>query len=294
MNPTAARPDGAVSAEALERNELVALVECPFRLPPQGDIDFLLSQQTNHASHKDISFDPVSWRLTGCRDRRYTARKRLKQILAAFSESVTGWLQSAIPAYAPGLTKDRVTLRTQEEATRALRLTARNDLLHIDNFPTRPTFGRRILRVYVNINPTEPQVWAVSDRFPELVARFAAGSRIPTRSVEEWTAASPSMLRLLTGGKAGRSPYDAFMLRLHHFLKESEANQTQATRRVCTFPPGTAWLLFSDGLAHAQLRGRFTLEHSFFVPPECLLQPAEWPVNVLVAATRKESARRVG
>jgi hypothetical protein len=96
------------------------------------------------------------------------------------------------------------------------------------------------------------------------------------------------MLRMFGGGKGRRSAYDAFMLRLHHFLKESETIQTQATRRVFTFAPGSAWLLFSDGLAHAQLRGRFTLEHSFFVSSECLTQPAEWPVNILAGLTRND------
>jgi hypothetical protein len=277
----------------LERNELISFTECPFQLPAAGDVDFLLAQKTKRHGHKDISFDPVGWRLTGCRDQHHAARSRLKKILSEYSESTTAWLKTAIPAYEPRLTKDRVTLRTQEEATRALRLTARNDLLHVDNFPTRPTFGRRILRMYVNINPTEPQVWALSERFPELLARYSAAHRLPSRSVEEWTIAAPSVLRLIAGGKGGRSAYDAFMLRLHHFLKESEALQTQATRRVCTFAPGTAWLLFSDGLAHAQLRGRFTLEHSFFVPPECLVHPAEWPVNVLAGAARNDNTRRV-
>jgi hypothetical protein len=293
LNDNKATIDARLSAEAIERNELIALPACPFQLPDPDDMEFLLAQETVHFGHKDISFDPARGRLSGYREHLRAARGRLKQILGRFSESVAAWLSAALPEYEAGLTKDRVTLRTQEEATRALRLTARNDLLHIDNFPTRPTFGRRILRVYVNINPVEPQIWAISERFPELLGRFAPGHRLPRRSANEWMAPTQSMLRLFTGPKAGRSAYDALMLRLHHFLKENEAFQSQATRRVCTFAPGTAWLLFSDGLAHAQLRGRFVLEHSFFVSPESLVQPAEWPVGIVAAMTNMPT-RRVG
>ncbi len=293
MHTVSAISELTLSAETLERNELIALPECPFPLPRPEDVAFLLGQEAAQYGHKDISFDPVRGRLSGYRDRHNADRRRLKQLLRGFSESLTGWLATALPHYAAGLTRDRVTIRTQEEATRALRLTARNDLLHIDNFATRPTMGRRILRVYVNINPNEPHVWATSERFPELLARFVAVHRLPARSVEEWLSPSQSVLRLFTGRKTGRSLYDAFMLRLHHFLKESEPFQAQAPRKVCSFAPQSAWMLFSDGLAHAQLRGRFALEHSYFVPPDCLVQPADWPVTILTMV-HGEPACRVG
>lgn len=282
LNGSDSTSGSQISPQVLERNELISFTNCPFPLPSADELKFLLTQRTARLGHKDISFDPATGRLSGYREKVQSGRGRLKEVMIAFSESVTTWLKSAVPLYAGGLIKDRVTLRTQEEATRALRLTARNDLLHIDNFPTRPTFGRRILRVYVNINPNEPQVWAVSEPFPDLLARFMAGHPVPTQSVKEWIAPSPGVLQLF-GGRAGRSTYDAFMLRLHHFLKESEPFQTQAARKVCTFAPGSAWMLFSDGLAHAQLRGRFALEHSFFVPSECLVRPAESPVSVLAS-----------
>ena len=74
------------------------------------------------------------------------------------------------------------------------------------------------------------------------------------------------------------------MLRLHHFLKEDETFQTQAARRLWTFRPGSTWLLFSDGASHALMRGRFSLEHSFFVPAECLVRPEESPLAHLALA----------
>ena len=51
-------------------------------------------------------------------------------------------------SYAATWKPDRGSYRPEEEATRRLRLTARNDLIHVDAFPNRPTQGYRILRVF--------------------------------------------------------------------------------------------------------------------------------------------------
>jgi hypothetical protein len=254
---------------------------CPFALPSREDLTFLTHQKTAKYRHKDISFDPNDGKLQGCRESDVSRRDRMKEVLAAFSESVATWLRGAVPHYAAGLIKDRVTVRTREEATRALRITARNDLLHVDNFPTRPTFGRRILRVFVNINPTENQVWAISEDFRQLLQRFLASQKVSSRTAAEWLAPAPSVWRVFRSRGETRSTYDAWMLRLHHFLKQDLAFQSLAARRVINFPPLTTWLLFSDGLAHAHLRGRFVLEHSFFVEHNCLQVPSESPIAIL-------------
>jgi hypothetical protein len=141
--------------------------------------------------------------------------------------------------------------------------------------------GRRILRVCVNINPHEQRIWATAGRFSELLVRFATKNKVPSRSRDEWVAPPQSLLRLFTGERNGRPSYDATMLRLHHFLKEDDEYQTRAARKLWSFDPGIAWLMFTDGTAYAQLRGRYALEHSFFVPQECLALPDESPLGLL-------------
>jgi hypothetical protein len=286
--------DADLSADALERGELLHFPACPVALPPAGQLDFLRRQEGVAFGHKDVCYDPARRKLSGARAGHPSEARRVADVLSQFSGAAVAWLKAALPPYAGGLAPDRVTLRTEEEATRALRLTARNDLLHIDNFPTRPTLGRRILRLYVNIHPTEPQVWATSERFPDLLRRYAGRFGIPVRTRAEWTAPAPSVVRLFTGGRPARSAYDAWMLRFHHFLKEEEGFQTQAARRLWTFAPGAMWLLFSDGLAHAQMRGRFSLEHSFFVPQVCLVRPEEAPLAHLERAGTRTPTRRAG
>ena len=44
------------------------------------------------------------------------------------------------------------------------------------------------------------------------------------------------------------------MHHLHHYLKQDASFQAQAPRKMWTFPPGSTWALFSDGVANAQLR----------------------------------------
>ncbi|HEX3147866.1 MAG TPA: Kdo hydroxylase family protein [Gemmataceae bacterium] len=276
-------PTFDMTADALEREGLLYTHACPFKLPPPGQLEFLRRQEIVAYGHKDLAFDPQRGRLTGLRKTHPAEARRLADVLAQFSIEATAWVQQTFPTYASGLVRDRVMLRTAEEATRTLRLTARNDLFHIDNYPTRATQGRRILRLSVNINTTDPQVWATSERFPQLLARFAAISRLPARTEKDWLAPARPVVRLFTGGRTGRSAYDAWMLKLHHFLKENDQFQATAKRRVWTFPPGAAWLLFADGVAHAQLRGSFTLEHSFFVPVTCLARPNDAPIAQLTS-----------
>lgn len=282
-----------LSAEALESSDLFFFPTCPFALPPAGQLEFLRRQPNAGFGHKDVSYDPIRGRLASQKAGHPSEARRLGDVFTQFSDAATSWLSNKFPTYA-GLVRDRVTLRTEEEATRTLRLTARNDLLHVDNFPTRPTGGRRILRLYVNINPTDPQVWATSEPFSKLLSRFAVQHRIPARTLVEWTSPTPSVVRVFAGGKSRRTPYDAWMLKLHHFLKEDDTFQAQASRRVWSFPPGSMWLLFADGVAHAQLRGQFSLEHSYFVPLACLAHPVEAPVHLLSAAGASDMTRRAG
>jgi hypothetical protein len=281
-------------AAALEGGDLVHFPTCPFALPPAGQLDFLRRQEGVGFGHKDVCFDPARRKLAGTRAAHPSEARRVADVLAQFAGAAAAWVRTSLSDYGAGLCPDRVTLRTAEEATRPLRLTARNDLLHIDSFPTRPTLGRRILRVYVNIHPTDPQVWATSERFDQLLARAAARHRVPARTLADWTAPAPSVVRLFAPGRPARSAYDAWMLRLHHQLKEDEGFQAQAARRLWTFSPGSMWLLFSDGLAHALMRGRFALEHSFFVPHANLARPDLAPLNQLVRAGANSAVRLAG
>ncbi len=281
-----------LNAETLERHQLVYFPRCPFPLPEGDDRRFLMEQQVGGPSHKNISWNPVTGDLTAARLRTPAERQRLAGLLQEFSRSARCWLSEVLPEYASA-DVDRVSLRPEEEAIRPLRWTARNDLLHIDTFPTRPAQGRRLLRVFVNLHLDEPRVWMTSETFPELLNRYGNALRVPRWEESRWLRPVSRWRRLIHADLYERSEYDAWMLRLHHTMKLDDVLQEKASRRFYHFPPGAAWILFADGLAHAVLRGRCALEHSFFVPANLWRLPEEAPLSRLIAfGQQRTSVRR--
>ncbi|MCI0352417.1 MAG: Kdo hydroxylase family protein, partial [Acidobacteriales bacterium] len=145
--------------------------------------------------------------------------------------------------------------------------------------------GWRILRLYVNIHPTASRVWATSETFGKLFEQYGVAAGLPHAFTEGWTVRlQEGLLRLFQPAKSNRSDYDRFMLRFHHFLKTSDHFQERAPRKLWHFAPGTAWLAFTDALSHADLRGRYALEHSFFISPDALSHPEIAPAAILQKA----------
>jgi hypothetical protein len=269
----------------LERGEVIYYPVCPFALPDGADRRFLCDQRLGGRAHKNISFDPHTGQTAGYRKKSAEQEERLRELLATFARSATGWLANTLPGYARAWRLDRVSFRPEEEATRKLRLKARNDLLHIDAFPSRPTNGYRILRLFANINETEPRVWVTSEPFAKLFARFGEEVGLPTQPAFDWARQWPHrLLSLFRPGRPPRSLYDSFMLRFHDFLKANDRFQEKTPKKFWKFPPGSAWLVMTDTASHAALRGRFALEHSYFIAPRTLVLPEEAPAALLLRA----------
>ncbi|MSQ95894.1 MAG: hypothetical protein EXR98_15255 [Gemmataceae bacterium] len=264
--------------ERLELGELVTFTPSPFRLPTGDDLAFLMQQQLSSTAHKNISYNPAEHSVSSFVQHSSEQADRLRTLMRDFSQHVQSWLATLLPRYAQAWQPDRASLRTAEEATRKLRMTARNDLLHFDAFPSRPTRGYRILRCYVNINPIDDRVWTTSETFARVLDKYGEQVGFPTHDSNTWVRKiGQGILGLFQPNVLERTGYDDFMLRLHHFLKTNEDFQERSPRRLWHFKPGTAWLLFSDTISHAELRGQYALEHSFFVAPETLALPEESP-----------------
>ncbi len=271
--------------ERLERGEIVTFTPCPFALPSGDDLTFLMQQHLNSTVHKNISYNPANQTVTGFDSQSPQQAMRLQKLLRDFSEQTCGFLAGLLPRYSLTCQPDRASLRPEEEATRRLRLTARNDLLHFDAFPSRPTRGQRILRLYVNINPTDERVWITSDSFATVLEKYGRQVGLPSSDANTWVRRlGHGLLGLFQPTVLERTEYDEFMLRLHHFLKSNDDFQEHAPRKLWHFKSGTAWLLFSDAISHAELRGQYALEHSFFVTPESLALPDESPPALLQRA----------
>lgn len=267
-------------AASLERGEVLHYSVAPLALPQGDELAFLLHQQQGRRGHKGIGYRPATHQATGyVRTGEADQSTRLVDLFTTFSKAVTAWLNRNFPFYREGLKLDTVSYRPHEEATRSSRTTERTNLLHIDAFPDRPTHGDRILRVFANVNPTEPRVWITSDPFVELLRRYGKAAGLPGEFRPSLLARIKEQVRSLILPRGGpRSDYDSFMLRLHNYLKLNTAFQTHCAKTIWHFQPGSVWLAMTDACSHAVLRGRYALEHSYFIARSALVVPEESPI----------------
>jgi hypothetical protein len=270
----------------LEEGNILFFPSLPFTFP-QEEIDFLLSQrQGGGKKRKNIAYKPQLDKVTNNVSQNPEIEERLKLILRQFSKRASLFLGELLSPYSKEWILDYASFRPFQEKGRNLRLRARNDLLHVDAFPTRPLHGKRILRFFVNINPTESRHWITSEPFEELAKKYGGRELsfpkpvghsfldIVERKIKRLFRASGLKMAL-------RSPYDTFMLRLHNFLKENRKFQENCPKNHWEFPPNCCWAVFTDQVSHAALSGQYALEQTFLVPTKALLFPERSPISVL-------------
>jgi hypothetical protein len=266
--------------EQLERGEILLFQQPPFPLAP-ADLEFLHSQRASDSRlHKNVSYRPQQDLLRGFGETG-AAQRRMQDFMRGYTRHVIDFVSSFLAPYAGKFQLDFASFRPLEEERRNLPLHKRNDLLHVDAFPSRPTRGGRILRVFTNVHPEKARVWLTGLRFPELAKRYAVDAGLPRMA---GGSAGRGLLRALHAvglPVAARSPYDSFMLRFHHWLKENSAFQKDSGHDRLEFPPFATWLVFTDGVPHAALSGRFALEQTFIVPLDALVAPDVAPIRVL-------------
>jgi hypothetical protein len=267
----------------LEHGKVLFSKSIPFDFA-QSEIDFLLSQkQTGSRFHKNVSYRPATDLLKGD-DATGSDRERLHAIMRNFSRHVTGFVTRFLSPYAGKFKLDYASYRPLEEQGRDLPLHKRNDLLHVDAFPTRPTKGARILRAFVNINPSASRVWNVGQPFHEFFPKLDK-QRLNPPHRSGVTAALAGMASRMGLPVADRSRYDEYMLYLHDWLKENNDFQKNSTKFELQFPPGCFWMVYTDGVPHAVLSGQYALEQTFIIPAQTLVSPEAAPVRVLETAT---------
>ena len=264
--------------DQLERGKVLFFAHVPFEFP-ERDREFLLSQkQTGSRFHKNISYRPAKDLLKGVDDDS-PDRERMITIMRNFSRNVTDFVSRFLAPYATRMKLDFASFRPLEEQGRDLPLHKRNDLLHVDAFPSRPTHGGRILRVFANINPSVGRVWNVGEPFHEFLPKLMQVSRIsPPGGLGRALTHIASKIGLPV---PDRSPYDEFMLYLHDWLKENNDFQTRWPKQELVFPPGSGWMVYTDGVPHAAMSGQYALEQTFIIPREALVTPQVAPCCVL-------------
>ncbi|MFQ5740513.1 MAG: Kdo hydroxylase family protein [Acidobacteriota bacterium] len=272
--------------QLLEEGNILFFPETPVEIP-HNDIEFLLAlKQAGSTYHKNIAYRPRQHRVTGLATGVRGDADRVLQIMSRFSEGTIKFLTTLLPPYAGSWRVDYASFRPQEERGRKLRVEARNDLLHVDAFPTRPTNGDRILRFFTNVNPGKARRWVTGQAFEDLVTHQTGPTRMPLPSVRR------SLLRR-AGRRVGRlaraarlpvvvrSSYDEFMLGFHHYLKRNQDFQKNSPKSQWEFPSHSSWMVFTDLVPHAALSGQFALEQTLIVSRAAAVLPGRAPVDVL-------------
>jgi hypothetical protein len=226
------------------------------------------------AGGKNVSFDPATNRVGGS-SLAGEVSEVLRGMLARFSDEAQVLLTRACPRYASRLVRGRTSFRPVEIAGRPSSWRKDDTRLHVDAFPATPVHGRRILRVFANVNPHgQPRSWRVGDSFGAVADHFAPKLRMPPPGIG-------ALLGLLRITKTTRSPYDALMLQLHDSMKEDTAYQERAPQTAFDFPAGSAWVVFTDAVSHAAMAGQYQLEQTFLLPVDAMADPASSPLRVL-------------
>ncbi len=271
---TASNDVNAAAQAALESGSLLFFPALSFRVDPNASRLF----SSSIASAKNVSFDPVSGRLGGAAIAGDDA-ELMRNLFQQFSDQACDLLTVLLPGYGARLERARASFRPVEIAGRHTSWRQDDTRLHIDSFPATPAHGKRILRVFTNVNPYgKARVWRVGEDFEAVAARFADRLRRPLPG-------SAAIRRLLHLTKTRRTVYDAFMLQLHDLMKADDGFQRGSPQAQLEFPCGSTWVAFTDAVSHAALAGQYQFEHTFLVPVAAMDRPERSPLRILERLT---------
>jgi len=259
------------AVRALEAGRILFAPELGFPLsrPEQK----FCSPQYLSAKSKNISYNTETEALGGS-DCQGAEREELAGMMRRFAEHAIGLLRGLAPAYAaecrPGLT----SFRPAEISGRATSWRKDDTRLHVDAFPSRPSYGKRILRLFANVNPAKERVWRAGEPFEDAARKLLPRVRPPLPG-------ALAMMALLRITKGRRSLYDHFMLGLHDAMKADSKYQAEAPQSRLEFRPGAVWACYTDSVSHAAMSGQHAFEQTFYLPVNAMASPALSPLRTL-------------
>lgn len=255
---------------ALESGQVLVLPALEFKL--SADEKRFLSPRWLDGSRKNISLEGHH---VGGAKGSSEELDALNRMLARYAEQSSSLVHRILPGYQAHLSQARTSFRPSQVEGIPISWKKDDSRLHVDAFPSRPTHGERILRIFNNVNPHFiPRVWRVGEPF-EASAKFFQ-SRIPP-----YRPAVAKLMHALHITKSVRSEYDHFMLHMHDQMKADLAYQREVTQQSVPFMPGTTWICFSDQVLHAAMSGQYMFEQTFHLPVSALQHPELSPLRVL-------------
>jgi len=263
-------PGDAVTA--LEDGKVLYFPRLAFAL--STDEQRFLDPAVADAKSKNVSLDPVTGSLKHA-VAQATDLPKLKEMLARYCEHASALLRALFPQYADALETGRTSFRPAEIAGRRLSAKKDDTRLHVDAFPSTPMAGKRILRVFTNVNPDgHGRDWRLGAPFEEVTQTFT--DRIP-----RYSGFGAKLMRAVGATKGHRSAYDHMMLGIHDTMKSDEGYQHNVIQNVFSFPSGSTWVAFTDHVSHAATGGQHLFEQTFYLPVQAMADPMKSPLRIL-------------
>jgi hypothetical protein len=246
----------------------------------------LFSPRLTDQSRKNVSYNPNTGIVKGmlAADRH---RPLLRTFMETFAAVALQLVVDLLPQYAGGIEQARASYRPVEIAGREYSPLKDDKLLHVDAFPSTPTRGRRILRLFSNIDPSgRPRVWHIGEPFESFAGRLLPALGRPPAPIAYLPIAYLLSMVGVTRGR--RSAYDQLMLGLHNRAKRDAGFQATAPYEEFAFPAGSSWLCFTDQVVHAAVGGQYALEQTFYLDIDAMADPASSPLGVLERITNRK------
>jgi hypothetical protein len=241
---------------------------------PQKEELALFREDIRDPKTRNISLDP-SGKLKGIAGDDQATHALMGGMVKRFRDEAEGLLGKLVPRYTEHLRRGSVSFRPAKVETRVQSWRADDRRLHVDAFPSRPNRGERLLRVFTNVNlDGTPRVWRVGEPFEDVARRF-----LPR--VKPYVAWQAKALAALHVTKSLRSEYDHLMLQLHDAMKADLDYQKNAPQVTFGFPPGCAWVCFSDQASHSVMSGQYMLEHTLQLSPMQQYDKESSPLAIL-------------
>lgn len=234
----------------------------------------LLTPNCLTGKSKNISFDVLKNELKGATDNSHIQTHLIK-LMGRFILLSKHLMDSLLPYYKDTLEFGRTSYRPIEIQGRKSSIRKDDTRVHVDAFPATPTQGKRILRVFTNINPNgQDRVWNIGDSFEKVAQDILKYTKKPLPGLRHF-------LSLLKLTKTYRTHYDHLMLQIHDYMKMSDHYQNTLYKHEYRFPPGSTWIVLTDSVSHAALSGQYVLEQTFYLPWQKMRYPELSPLKIL-------------
>lgn len=262
-----------LAISSLESGNILHFPHLPFLLSAE-EKQFLTPAVADPKS-KNVGYHPETNKLWGVHHLTDEQRLQLKRMMQRYADHSLKLIQRLLPHYREHLMIGRTSYRPMEVVGRASSYRKDDKRLHVDAFPSSPNQGKRIIRVFCNINPEgRDRIWRIGEPFEAVAKRFLPSIKPPIPG-------SAALLHLLKITKSYRTRYDHIMLHLHDNMKADMHYQTTAPQETLALAPNTSWIVQTDHVSHAAMQGQYLLEQTFYLPVEGMQNPALSPLRVL-------------